>query len=282
MKGMDRPVWKLTGMGDEIDDDPELQSVALQALGATHLDLRSAWRTNILSLDDEQTARLRHILNRRQMHVSSIASPIGKIDINLPGSDSLASLDRAIALARMFDTPYIRIFSFYRRPDQSVEAIRDAVLDRMADLVLRAERENVTLIHENERGIYGDTPERVRDLIESIGSERLRVVWDPANFVQGGFHPFSDGYAMLAPYIEYVHIKDAQLGSGRVVPAGEGDGQLPETFAALAQANYAGFVSLEPHLVTTGNADGNASAVAFGVAARALRRLTEQAGVRLQ
>src|SRR5829696_2050070 len=227
------PTWMLTGFGDEIDDDPELQCVVLQALGASHIEIRSAWRTNVLSLDDEQIDRLRECLNRRSMHVSSIASPIGKTDISVPVADSLASLERAIMLARIFETSYIRIFSFYRSSDQSAEEIRDAVLERIAALVRMAEHEDITLVHENEKDIYGDTPERVRDLIESIGSERLRVVWDPANFVQVGIQPFSEGYATLAPYIAYVHIKDAQLATGVVTPAGEGDGEWPKMVSAL-------------------------------------------------
>jgi sugar phosphate isomerase/epimerase len=87
---------------------------------------------------------------------------------------------------------------------------------------------------------------------------------------------------MLAPYIDYVHIKDAQFATGTVAPAGEGDGELPETIAALIQANYAGFVSLEPHLSTAGNASGIPSAATFGIAARAFRRLAEQSGVTLR
>ena len=279
---MSEPTWKLTGFGDEIDDDPDLQCVVLQALGASHVDLRSAWRTNVLALDDAQVARLVECLDRRRIRVSAIASPIGKIDIGLPVADSLASLERAITLAHTFDTSYIRIFSYYRSPDQSAESIRDAVLERLAALVRRSEREGLTLVHENEKGIYGDTPERVLDLIESIGSERLRVVWDPANFIQVGVHPYRDGFSLLAPYIDYVHVKDARLASGSVTPAGEGDGAWPETISALVQANYAGFVSLEPHLSTEGNAGGIPSAATFGIAVRAFRRLTERSGVTLQ
>lgn len=276
------PIWTLSGFGDEIDGDPGVQSVELQALGASHLDLRSAWGINILSMTDDQVTKLRACLDQRGMRVSAIASPIGKIDVGLPVEDSLASLDRAIKLAHRFETSFIRIFSFYRSPDQTAGEIRDAVLTRMAALTRRAEHADVTLVHENEKGIYGDTPERIRDLIESIGSERLRVVWDPANFVQVGVRPYRDGYAMLAPYIAYVHIKDAQLGTGKVVPAGEGDGELPETIAALVRDNYSGFVSLEPHLSTEGNASGIPSAAAFGIAARAFRKLADQAGVTLQ
>ena len=55
----------------------------------------------------------------------------------------------------------------------------------------------------------------------------------------------------MRPYIEYVHVKDALAGSGRVVPAGEGDGEIPETISALRDSGFDGYFSLEPHLSQT-------------------------------
>ena len=104
------------------------------------------------------------------------------------------------------------------------------------------------LLHENEKDIYGDVPERVLDIVESVGSPALRLAWDPANYVQVGVTPFTDGYATLRPYTVYVQIKDALLATGDVVPAGEGDGQVRETVRALAADGFDGFFSMEPHL----------------------------------
>jgi hypothetical protein len=52
-------------------------------------------------------------------------------------------------------------------------------------------------------------------------------------------------YPRLAPYLEYVQVKDALAVTGAVVSAGEGDGQVRLTLAALDEAGFAGFVSLE-------------------------------------
>ena len=104
------------------------------------------------------------------------------------------------------------------------------------------------LLHENEKDIYGDVPERVLDIVESVGSPALRLAWDPANYVQVGVTPFTDGYAKLRPHTVYVQIKDALLATGEVVPAGEGDGQVRETIRALAADGFDGFFSMEPHL----------------------------------
>ena len=80
-----------------------------------------------------------------------------------------------------------------------------------------------------------------------MNSERLRAVFDPANFVQCGQKTFPDAFDMLAPYVEYMHIKDA-LADGSVVPAGMGEGRVGDILKALADRNYTGFLSLEPHL----------------------------------
>lgn len=275
--------WTLTGFGDEIHSDPVVQIAGLQALGASHIEVRGAWETNVLALSDEQVDRLAAILAERSMGVSAIASPIGKVDVSLSVEYEVERLERAIAVARRLGTGNVRLFSFYRGEGLSAESIRDDVLTRMHALAGVAERNNITLLHENEKDIYGDTPERVLDIIESVGSPRLRVAWDSANFVQVGVqHPFRDGYPLLAPYIEYVHIKDARFGTGEVTPAGEGDGELRETIEALATAGFAGFASLEPHLSSASHMGGFSGPYAFGVAARAFRRLAEASGVSLK
>lgn len=76
--------WALSGFGDEIDDDPAVQIAVLQSLGANHIEVRSAWGTNIVDLSDNQLTALATLLKEKGMQVSAIASPIGKVDVSLP------------------------------------------------------------------------------------------------------------------------------------------------------------------------------------------------------
>ena len=274
--------WTLSGFGDEIDADPTTQIAVLEALGASHIEVRSAWGVNIIDLDADQLARLGAQLERSGMGVSAIGSPIGKVDVALDAELEVARLSRAIAAAHALGTPNIRIFSFFRGEGVPVETIRDGVLVRMRLLADLAEHEGVVLLHENEKDIYGDVPERILDLVESVGSPALRLAWDNANFVQVGVAPFDDGYAMLRPYLDYLQVKDAVAASGQVVPSGEGDGQLRETLTALRDDGYAGFASLEPHLADTHALGGFSGPASFGVAARAFRRLTDELGIELR
>lgn len=269
--------WLLSGFGDEIDPDPHVQCAVLQALGARHIEVRSAWGVNIVELSESQLAELKVVLDDRGMAVSAIASPIGKVSVELPIQHELDRLDRAIAAAVALGAKYIRIFSFYYQG--AAEDVRNAVLERMRALAARAERAGVVLLHENEKEIFGDTPDRVLDLIQSVDSPALRVAWDAANFVQVGVRPFSEAYEKLRPYLDYVQVKDALLADGAVVPAGEGDGELAQTVRALRDSGYQGFVSLEPHLADAFALGGFSGPAAFGIAGRAFAKVLAEEGV---
>lgn len=273
------PAWVLSGFGDEIDDDPAIQIAVLQALGANHIEVRSAWGTNIVDLDQDRLDRLDRLFREHGMGVSAIASPIGKVDVSLPVEHEVERLRRAVNAAKVLGAGYIRIFSFYYADGVAAESIRDAVMERMAALAAVAEEAGVVLLHENEKDIFGDTPDRVLDIIETVASPSLKVAWDAANFVQVGVKPFDEAYAKLRPHLEYLQVKDALFASGEVVPAGLGDGDLLRTVEALRADGYTGYASLEPHLAGAHGLGGFSGPTAFGMAARAFAKVMDAAGV---
>ncbi|GAA2111196.1 sugar phosphate isomerase/epimerase [Microlunatus panaciterrae] len=241
-------MWTLSGFSDEISPDFEEQCSVVEKLGLRYLEFRSAWDTNILDLSERQLRQAREILASHDLSVSSIGSPIGKIFIDEEFDAHLERARHAAEVARFFDAPYIRIFSFFLRPGTDPDSVRDEVMRRMSALAAVAAEYDVVMLHENEKEIYGDIPSRCLDIIESVGSPHLRVAWDAANFVQVGVRPFTEAYRLLRPHLEYVQIKDALLESGEVVPAGRGDGEVVETIRALREDGFDGFFSLEPHL----------------------------------
>ena len=269
-------MWTLSGFADEIDADLKTQCSTLNDLGITHVEFRSAWDTNVLDLTDEQVEEAAAVLAAHGLSVSSIGSPIGKIPIGDDFAPHLDRFRRALQVARMLEAPYIRIFSFFIPAGADPAHYRDEVLDRMSRLVRAAEGADVTLLHENEKEIYGDTPARCLDILTQINSPLLRAAWDPANFVQCGVRPHTEGYDSLRPFIAYVHIKDALSASGQVVPAGQGDGEVRETIAALRASGFDGFFSLEPHLAAAGTFSGFSGPELFRVAVKALKDLLRE------
>lgn len=241
-------MWTLSGFADEIDPDLQTQCDVLKELGIRYVEFRSAWDVNVLDLDDDQIEKATRILAFNNLSVSAIGSPIGKINIEDDFDAHVVRMDRALTVARKLKAPYIRVFSFFLRPDQPPEVHRDEVIRRMRVLAEMAQAAGVVLLHENEKEIFGDIPERVLDIVESVNLPSLKLAWDAANYVQVGVTPFTDAYPILRRHTVYVQIKDAIMATGEVVPAGDGDGQLRETITALAADGFDGFFSMEPHL----------------------------------
>ena len=192
-------MWTLSGFADEIDPDFATQCRVASGLGLKFLEIRSAWGTNILDLDEGQLATVRELLAASGLQVSSIGSPIGKIRIEEDFEPHLERMRHAAEVAALLEAPFIRIFSFFIDPADDPDAHRDEVLRRMRALAGVAEEAGVVLLHENEKEIYGDIPRRCHDIVSSVGSPNLRLAWDPANFVQVGVRPFDEGYALLRP-----------------------------------------------------------------------------------
>ena len=251
-------MWTLSGFADEISPDLTEQCEVASGLGLKYIEVRSAWDVNILDLSPDQLKTMKETLSAYGMQVSSIGSPIGKIFIDEDFGPHLERMRHAAEVAHFFGAPYIRIFSFFLRPGADPADHREEVISRMRALARVAENADLVLLHENEKEIYGDVPRRCLDIVRSVDSPHLRLAWDPANFVQVGVRPYTDGYAALRRHLEYVQIKDALIADGTVVPAGKGDGEVAQTMRALHHDGFDGFFSLEPHL-SSGTAAGGFS-----------------------
>lgn len=268
----------LSAFGDEIDNDLATQLDVLAANNIHHLELRSAWGLNVLDLDAAQLARAKELLDARGFKISAIGSPIGKSFIDQPREYEMDRLDHAIRAAHTLETSLIRVFSFYK-PEQASAAgqswddYREEIMERIGAWTARAAQAGLTLVHENERDIYGDVPERCLDIHRAVNSPALRNAFDPANYVQCGVKPMIDAWPLLEALTAHVHIKDAVFADQSVRPAGKGDGDVPGLLAALAKRGYQGFLTLEPHLMFAGQYGGLSGPDGMRTAAQALRRL---------
>jgi 3-dehydroshikimate dehydratase len=264
---------KLSGFADEISPDLKVQLDTLDSLGIKYLELRAVWGKNVLDLTDQELNDVKAELDRRGIGVSAIGSPIGKVPIGSDFEEYKGLVQHAIDVANKMETPYIRMFSFYV---DDLDRDRDEVMERMQAMVDMARAGGTVMLHENEKGIYGELPDRCLDLHRTIAGPSFRATFDPANFVQAGVRPFDDAYPLLEPYIAYFHIKDAMMGKGKVVPAGEGDGQVRELMAAAKASGYDGFLSLEPHLKVAGHSSGFTGPELFATARNALCAILEE------
>jgi sugar phosphate isomerase/epimerase len=184
--------FTISAFADEISPDPLEQVTVLESCGVRHIELRSIHKTNVLDLSDEQIASFKSLLKSRGMALSAIGSPIGKISTDDPFEPHLKRFERAIHLCEFFETKNIRIFSFYPPASERMNTWRDESFRRMEQLVSKANKAGLVLFHENEHRIYGETPERVEELLANFQGETFAPAYDAANFVFGGHCPWDE------------------------------------------------------------------------------------------
>jgi sugar phosphate isomerase/epimerase len=278
-------MFTLSAFADEISPDPGEQVEVLKQCGIRHLELRSILKTNVLDLTDLQVSELKSLLDREGFRLSAIGSPIGKIRIDEPFEPHLKRFQRAIQLCKVFETPNIRVFSYYLTEGGDWDDWRRDVLDRMWEKLRLAEKAGVRLLHENEHRIYGDDPERVKDLMETVleqlSGPSLAAVYDPANYVFCGFDPWR-AWQMTRPWTVHFHIKDWVQGEKHGRLAGEGQGRIPEVMAEAVAGNYDGFATLEPHLLGGGPTGGVTGPGLFPKAASVFKAILDRVGARYQ
>lgn len=237
----------ISGFADEIDASFDIQLSVLKELNQEYIELRGADGIGVNDFTNEFAKELKEKMRFAGVSVSAIGSPIGKIGIQDEFAPHFERFKRIVDLAHFFETPNIRMFSFYLPLDEKPEKYRDEVFDRLGQMIDYAQIENVDLLHENEKGIYGAMAPECKDLFEHLYGGHFQCIFDFANFIQCQ-QDTAEAFDLLRPYISYFHIKDACWESGEVVLPGTGDGKLKEILSKASQDGFKGFLSLEPHL----------------------------------
>lgn len=238
---------KISGFSDEMGTDIVSQFKTLNELGIGYFEPRFIESKNISELDDNDVKELKEKMDKYGIKASSIGSPIGKIKLTDDFESHFKVFERVVKTAKMLDTKYIRMFSFYHDGGEWTAEERTQVISQLKRMIEYAKEKGVVLLHENEKDIYGDTVTRCADLMNELYCDNFRAVFDPANFVQSG-QDTKEAFDVLGEYVEYMHIKDALAENSRVVPSGHGDGNVEYVLKNLFAKGYDGFLSLEPHL----------------------------------
>jgi sugar phosphate isomerase/epimerase len=273
---------KLSAFADEVTDNFLEQVRYLSKEHISFIEPRFINKKNIMDLTQDERNEAKKMIQDHGLKVSAIGSPIGKVRLDEPFEPHLDKFKLAIELALFFETPFIRIFSYYAPQGKKIDEYREQVMERMALKVELLNDVNVTMVHENEANIYGHTAENCVDIVKTINSPRLRLVYDPANFVWG--EKITDNvkscWPLMKPYVVHIHIKDWKLGSKDIgsIP-GEGDGQIKELLAELASINYDGCLTMEPHLKTGGQFGGSTGSELFSRAIAAVREIATEVGL---
>ena len=257
--------FRVSVINDEISQDfANVCEVASRDFGMGWIELRGMWKKNIVNLDEKEVAEARQILDKYQLKVTDIASPLFKVDwpgapkskyseaksfnasFSLNEQDEV--LDRSIAMAKAFGTDRVRCFDFWRLEDQA--PYRAAINDKLWEAAAKAEKKGIILVLENEPACNTATGAEAAKTLSAVQSKAFMLNWDPGNAAAQGETPFPDGYKLLPKErIGHCHCKDTvKKGNGYDwAPMGGGMIDWAGQFKALKRDGYKFAVSLETH-----------------------------------
>ncbi len=236
-----------SAFADEIHHDFDIQLESLKKLGIGMIELRGVDGKSFINLTDDEVMIVKSKLSSAGIGISALGTPIGKIDVDGDFEAHKRLLSRIMDIGDILGCKRLRVFSFYPAEGMSRDEFEEKAFGMLEDLLDMADARAFTLCHENEKDIYGYSPESERRLLDHFGG-RLKAVLDNGNFAFC-LEDASKGYPLLKDYIEYLHIKDADE-TGAIVPPGKGVACIKDTLAAINKDREGDvIITVEPHLM---------------------------------
>lgn len=259
--------FKVCAVTDEISQDFAYALGVLADLGIRHVELRTLWDKNVISLNDDEVETVRTTLHKRGMSVVSLNGPIFKCDIDeqnptdyvdpyfpqrLTYEEHLNMLQRTLRIANRLDAQMVRVFSFWRH-----QLAWSHMTERFGPPIELAAKAGKLLVLENIGECNVATSDEIVRFFGLVDSPHLRLIWDPGNALWAGeTDAYPQGYEAVKSFVAHVHIKDLVLdrdtGEVNLKPIGHGEIDYVGQFRALARDGYSGFVSLEPEYTPDG------------------------------
>ena len=193
----------ISGFADEISPSLDKQIEVIKKLGISHIEMRGVNGKGLVEYPLDEVKKIKEKLDENGISLSAVGSPIGKIQITDPFEEHFELFKHTVEIAKIMETPYIRMFSFFMPEGEEPEKYKDEVFRRLGMFIEYAKQQDVILLHENEKEIYGDVAVRCKEILDEFVCDNFHAVFDFANFVQCK-QDTKEAYEMLKPYISYI------------------------------------------------------------------------------
>ncbi len=260
---------KLGVITDGISREFEHALTVMNETGLKYAELQYLWDKEVGDLNDAEITKAQSLIKSYEMQVSCISRHnfagmlVGDTEVGDENYNRhMDGLQRCIDMALELDTNVVRIMSFRREmilfgsmgADHWVTSTGawDKLLKLLELPVKLAEEKNINLVLETGNNAMVPSAWLGKKLINDIGSDRLRILWDPANSLYANEPTYPDGWEALKDgYIGHFHIKDAKvnMAHAHVEFCEMGKGDMAPYLEPLANEmklnNYNGYISLE-------------------------------------
>lgn len=273
---------KLSCITDQVNQDIHVACKILKEHNIKNIEIHAVNHRTIETCLESDILDIEHAINQYQMNVVALASTVFmmaqlypedtiedfhpefyKIHGNL--TDHLDRLEYTLKLANRLKCSVVRIFPF-RAPTNRViigdNHDQQHIIDNFKQAVALASKYNVVLVVENCPYSHLPKGNMTFDVVSTIDSPYLRLLYDPGNSYRANKDRIPTNYLnttlmeeldLIMPYIHHVHIKDYHYVVDQVKPykhkvIGKGDVPVESILTFLKKNNFQEAVSCEPEL----------------------------------
>ena len=259
---------KLGVITDGINLDLEHALIVMQKNGLNQAELQFLGDKEVGDLSADELMKTKQLVDQYDMQVSCISrhnfAGLGVHEVSVGDTNynhHMDKLKQCIGMAQQFNAPLVRIMSFRKEMvlfgEDGAEKWNvsagawEKLVELMGPVVELAEKENIMLVVETGNNAMITSCFLGCKLIDDLGTEHLKILWDPANALYCGENPMDTFNSMSEGYLGHIHMKDVNvaihqasikcvaLGKGQMAP------YLPQIADKIKQMNYKGAISLE-------------------------------------
>lgn len=258
---------KLGVITDGISRDFPYALEVMKEHGLQYAELQFLHKKEVGDLDAKQLKETQALINDFDLKVSAISRHnfAGRSVFDVEVGDAwyqghMEKLKRCIEMAQLLDAPIVRTMSFKKEMiifgDNGAEEwnVANGAWDKTVELfrpiVELAQQENITLAVETGNNAIITSTALGKKLIDDLGTNHLKIMWDPANSLFCHENPTEALKNLEGGYLGHVHMKDINvfIEQARISNCPLGQGQMAQHLPAIAQwleENYDGAISLE-------------------------------------
>tara|TARA_B100001250_G_scaffold414617_2_gene454694 strand:+ start:4101 stop:4916 length:816 start_codon:yes stop_codon:yes gene_type:complete len=238
---------KISIFTDEINSDPLRALKLVNAWDVGSVEVRGLKGGRFPRVEDTELIALKNAISDSEVIVSGVSPGFFKCPVNDPKLEVEINtlLPRACKWAHMLGTDRVSIFSFLRTEESS----SDQIVENLALATRIVREEGCKLLLENEASCWGGTGRETASLLRQVGSQNLKLLWDPGNSARSGSNDsFPEEYEEVKDLIDHVHIKNFDRNSDKWSLVAEGVIDWPGQLNALSEDGYLGYLVVETHL----------------------------------
>ncbi len=209
--------------------------------------LPEGWPTAPGQLSAGARQELRTLLKDLGLGLPSLMESL-TIGVNLSGR--VRNMDRLKAAAQLAHDlspgkpPLIQTVLGLKPADW--ESKKGMIVDELRDWARLAASMEMTFCFKPHAGQAIHTPEQAIEIVETVGSPRIRINYDYSHMSVEG-RPLEASLRQLLPHASYIQVKDAKgtPESYEYLLPGDGPTDYPRYFRLLRELDYKGWVTVE-------------------------------------